>query len=196
MSNKFHTTAKGTVLPLLNLKGKDYLMVGYRMVWFREVHPLGMMETQIIQLNETTAIVKATISVPVGDGSRFLKLAEATKREDAKHFPDFLEKAETGALGRALAISGFGTQFSLPEFEEGDRLADSPLESVKKDTKLVQAVTNESKVANIVANPNAGQENADLNPAALKEEAPKKNGSFRKPKEKLVITPEQENEWS
>lgn len=163
MSNKFHRTERGTMLPLLSLKGKDYLMVGYRMVWFREVHPLGRMETEIIELKETHAIFKAAISVP-NDKGEYVKLATATKREDAKHFPDFLEKAETGALGRALALSGFGTQFSLPEFEENNRLADAPLESVKTET-------------------------------VPEKDAPKKSSSFRKPKEPIVVTAEQESEW-
>ena len=30
-------TPKGTVLPLTNLKGKDYLMVAYRIQWFNEI---------------------------------------------------------------------------------------------------------------------------------------------------------------
>ncbi len=32
-------TAKGTELPLLNLRGKQYLEVRFRLVWFREDHP-------------------------------------------------------------------------------------------------------------------------------------------------------------
>ncbi len=176
--SKVHKTEKGTLLPLLNLKGKDYLMVGYRMVWFREVHPLGRMETEVVELKETHAIFKATIFVPNEKGE-YVKLATATKREDAKHFPDFLEKAETGALGRALALSGFGTQFSLPEFEENNRLADAPLESVKKVDIAVAYADASLKVSELVQ----------------EKEEPKKASSFRKTKAAPVITPEQENEW-
>jgi hypothetical protein len=32
--------------------------------------------------------------------------------EKAASFSDFLEKAETGAIGRALAALGYGTQFA------------------------------------------------------------------------------------
>ena len=53
-------------------------------------------------------------------------MAQGTKSETAAGFQDHLEKSETGAIGRALALCGFGTQFA-PEFDEGDRLADSPL---------------------------------------------------------------------
>ena len=180
MSEKVHKTEKGTLLPLLNLKGKLYMMVAYRMVWFREVHPLGMMETQILKVDDSTAIVKAIISVPIGDGSKIIKLAEATKREDMKHFPDFLEKAETGALGRALALAGFGTQFAIPELEEDMRLADSPLESVKKEQ---------------VSEKSAEKYVEQVKEFVEEKKTEEKKPRFRKPKEKAVVTPAQESEW-
>jgi hypothetical protein len=37
-----------------------------------------------------------------------------------------MEKAETGAIGRALALIGYGTQFA-PEMDEEDRIVDSPV---------------------------------------------------------------------
>jgi hypothetical protein len=40
------------------------------------------------------------------------------------------EKDETGAVGRALAMCGYGT-LQAPEFDEGDRLADAPLANAK-----------------------------------------------------------------
>ena len=45
-------------------------------------------------------------------------------------FPDYIEKAETGAIGRALAMCGYGT-LQAPEFDEQDRLADAPIEKRK-----------------------------------------------------------------
>ena len=47
--------------------------------------------------------------------------------ETARGFPDYVEKAETGAIGRALGVLGYGTQFA-PEFDEGtERIVDSPM---------------------------------------------------------------------
>lgn len=113
-------TEAGTELPLLNLRGKDYLQVAHRIVWFRECYPEGTIETTIFESSEDHSIVRAKIM------NADKVLAMGTKREDKKHFADHLEKAETGAIGRALALCGFGTQFA-PEFDEGERLADSPL---------------------------------------------------------------------
>ena len=86
-------TKKGTVLPIQQLKGKDYLMVAYRLVWFREECPHHSIETEFVQLTESYAIAKATIKL---DST---VLATAHKREDKAHFADFMEKAETGAIG-------------------------------------------------------------------------------------------------
>ena len=53
-------------------------------------------------------------------------IATARKKETEIGFSDYIEKAETGAVGRALAIGGYGT-LQAPEFEEQDRLADAPI---------------------------------------------------------------------
>ena len=60
----------------------------------------------------------AVFKASVYDGEDRL-LATATKMETAKGFADYLEKAETGAIGRALALAGYGTQFA-PELLETD----------------------------------------------------------------------------
>ena len=115
------TTKKGTVLPLLDLKGKDYLQVMYRLVWFREEHPDWSIQTEYLQLTEVHAIARAVVVNDKG-----FMMATAHKREDKAHFTDYTEKAETGAIGRALALVGYGTQFD-PDLDEGERVVDSPV---------------------------------------------------------------------
>jgi hypothetical protein len=134
-------TPKGIELPLLNLKGKDYLQVAHRLVWFREVYPLGRFDTECVEATDKYVLYKATISVP-NERGEYVKLADGVKREDYAHFSDAHEKAQTGAIGRALAMIGFGTQFA-PELDEGERLADSPIERPKAPQ---QALTNEPYV--------------------------------------------------
>lgn len=118
---KTFKTQKGTELPLLQLKGKEYLQVAHRLVWFREEHPEFAIEVEFPVLTDTHAIAKATIR---DDRNRIL--AQGHKREDKAHFPDHMEKAETGAIGRALALLGYGTQFA-PELDEEERIVDSPI---------------------------------------------------------------------
>ena len=138
---------------MLKLKSKegtkDYLPVQWRLVWFREQCPGGTIDTEELQVDldrevslEVSAwnnearrsekVVKKALGyarykavVTDGKGGR----ATGTKSESAVKFPDYIEKAETGAIGRALAALGYGTQFTGDELDEGvERLADAPVE--------------------------------------------------------------------
>lgn len=102
--------------------GKDYLPVAYRIVWFREKHPDWGIETVIERLPNETYFAKATIKDEQGRVR-----ATSHKIESHKNFPKgAAEKAETGAIGRALALCGFGTQFET-DFDEGERVVDAPI---------------------------------------------------------------------
>lgn len=131
-------TPAGKLLPLMNLKGKDYLAVAYRLVWYREIFPKGRITTEAVQMTQEYAVFRASIFDDSGN-----LLATATKHESKKDFPDHIEKAETGAIGRALALCGFGTQFT-DELDEGERIVDSPIAPRSSQTSPVAPKTNSS----------------------------------------------------
>ena len=106
---------------LMKLKGKDYLEVKWRLVWLREDHPEATISTEHIIIEDDRAVFRATITLPNGGGST------GYGSETMKDFGDFIEKAETKAIGRALAALGYGTQFA-PELDEGERVVDSPVQ--------------------------------------------------------------------
>jgi hypothetical protein len=120
------TTPKGTALPLANLKGKDYLMVAHRLQWFNEAETNFRIETDFLLVNDDQTVARATVTVFDKEGKE-VKQASATKRETKKDFSDHTEKAETSAVGRALAMLGYGTQFAISDLDEGDRIVDSPV---------------------------------------------------------------------
>jgi hypothetical protein len=124
---KMHKTKNGTELPLLNLRGKDYLEVKYRLVWFREERPEWSIETELVSTSDKETLAKATIKNPEG---RIMAMGH--KFEDVKGFGDHKEKAETGAIGRALALLGYGTQFCADELDEGERIVDAPASPPRK----------------------------------------------------------------
>ena len=103
----------------------DYLPVAARIAWFRREHPLWSIITEVEQLADKAVVMKATIKDMLGT-----VIATARKKETEIGFPDYIEKAETGDIGRALAMCGYGT-LQAPEFDEQDRLADSPVEKAK-----------------------------------------------------------------
>ena len=108
---------------LTRVGGSDYLEVKWRLVWMRDRYPDAAVETQLVSHSDDTAVFRAMVSVP-GGGS-----ATGWGSESAGDFRDYLEKAETKAIGRALAALGFGTQF-CPDFEFGaavGRVVDSPV---------------------------------------------------------------------
>lgn len=127
---------------------KEYLPVQWRLVWFRSAFPYGSIETEMLHLDldrdteeeayawnaerrrsekvtkhaKGFVIFKATVKDGRGG------IATGTKSEKAASFGDFIEKAETGAIGRALAALGYGTQFTGDEWDEAHRIVDSPVE--------------------------------------------------------------------
>lgn len=132
--SKTFTTPKGSVVPLTNLKGKDYLMVAYRLIWLNEEVEQFTIDTEFLLLTDEQTVAKANIVLYDKDG-KVMRAATATKRETKKDFPDHTEKAETSAIGRCLALLGFGTQFAIADIEEGDRLADSPVQTKETPKK-------------------------------------------------------------
>lgn len=112
----------------INLKGKQYLPVAPRIAWFREEHPDWTIMTYAVP--ELSGTDYCTFAAEIHDSSGRL-IAKAHKTEHEKHFADYREKAETGAIGRALALCGYGTLFAQ-ELEEpitpaGDmRIVDTP----------------------------------------------------------------------
>ena len=78
---------------------------------------------QFQQLAQDLARMEALLEEALG------VLAQAHGNETASDFRDYFEKAETKAIGRALAISGYGTQFTV-DLDEGERIVDTPLQTV------------------------------------------------------------------
>lgn len=134
MSNVTFKTSKGTELPTMNLKGKPYLQVAHRFVALNDDVPRFNIRTNFLLINENETVCQAEV-VLCSEIGEALKVATATKRETKKDFNDHTEKAETGAIGRALAMLGFGTQFAQADLDEGERIVDSPVQPAKKAKK-------------------------------------------------------------
>jgi len=108
---------------LSKVKGSDYLEVKWRLVWLRDMYPDATIETDLVSHSGNQAIFRAKVSVPTGASST------GWGSEDASGFPNYIEKAETKAIGRALAALGFGTQF-CPDFDYGSedgQVVDAPV---------------------------------------------------------------------
>ncbi len=113
---------------LVNLRGGEYLEVKWRLLWLRTEYPNASIETEMVHFDPENrmAVFKARVTIPE-NGS-----ATGWGSESSDDFKDFIEKAETKALGRALAACGFGTQFTHDyEYDgqngQGGRVVDAPV---------------------------------------------------------------------
>ncbi len=110
----------------------DYLDVKWRIVWFRTEHPNGSIETRLLSdPGVTPAVVQATVRLENG------VTATGFGQCGQDDWSDWLEKAETRAIGRALALLGYGTQF-CEDFDE--IISDSPVESPRRGGASVQSM--------------------------------------------------------
>ncbi len=100
---------------IMNLKGKDYCTVAYRLLRFREEHPTWSITKEIIHRDDVSIIVKCSIS---DDQGRVI--AEDFAEEMCRSHLPTIEKASTDAMGRALANLGYATS-SIASYEEMKR---------------------------------------------------------------------------
>ncbi|SRR6266568_3838608 len=166
---------------------KDYLGVQWRLVWFRGDCPEGTIETEMLMLepdreteeegfawNEekrrSEKIMKrangfAVFRAKVTDGKG--GSAMGTKSEKAASFADYIEKAETGAIGRALAALGYGTQFVGDELDEGERIVDAPVQR-KPSEKPATVSTSSTSTTNGKETPAPSQTGVEASPEEIK----------------------------
>ena len=110
----------------------DYMTVQNRLIWFiRDQRALiegGLatttytMHTEMVEHDREAgwAHFKTMVRDVLGN--------EATMygSESVRDFPDYIEKASTKSLGRALLLLGYGTAFA-DELDEGERVVDAPV---------------------------------------------------------------------
>lgn len=82
---------------------RDYLEVKYRVLWLRREHPTARIESECLDHTDNFALFRVTIDL--GDKG----YAEGHGSEYRESFYNFIERAETRALGNALDNLGFST---------------------------------------------------------------------------------------
>jgi len=103
---------------IVNIHGRDYQTVAYRVGKFREEHKDWSLLTEIVTRTDECVVMKATIMDPSG---RVLATGHSEEyRADGKiNATSALENSETSAIGRALAGLGLGGT----EFASADEVA-------------------------------------------------------------------------
>lgn len=109
---------------LIDLRGKKYLPVNARLAWFRDQTPDGSIDNDIVMVGSLVLARSRVIveGIVIATGHATVRSGQGTTWAGRE-----VEKAETAAMGRALAVAGFGTMNAGDDFEEGSNLADSPV---------------------------------------------------------------------
>ena len=102
-----------------NIKGKEYVQVNDRILFFRnEPRFQGWgLESEILNLDSDSCVIRATIKNADG-----IVMAQGLAQEDRSssyiNKTSFVENAETSAWGRALANLGIGIETSIASAQE------------------------------------------------------------------------------
>jgi len=102
----------------INIKGKKYVLVSDRVIYFNDTYPEGSITTELISHPESdNVIVKATVH-PDKSPRTFTGYSQAVKGDGMVNKTAALENAETSAVGRALAMMGIGVLDSIASVDE------------------------------------------------------------------------------
>ena len=120
----------------VNIHGKEYLTVAYRIKLFREKYTLEKgwaIITALVKEDDQKVIIKATIQ---NEQQNIIATGHAEENRTGSRInkTSALENCETSAIGRALASAGFaGTEFaSANEVVGAMQQQNEPVETITK----------------------------------------------------------------
>lgn len=104
----------------VDLKGKKYVLVADRVLFFNEEYPDGMIETSILSpLDADRVIMQAKVTPDANKPSRcYIGHSQASWSEGYVNKTSAIENCETSAVGRALALMGIGVIESIASADE------------------------------------------------------------------------------
>lgn len=109
----------------VDIKGKKYILVSDRVLYFNETYPKGYIQTELLsEPQDTRVVVRATVSPE--EGRRFTGMAQEVVGEGYINKTSALENCETSAVGRALAMMGIGVIDSIASIDEINKAKTSP----------------------------------------------------------------------
>lgn len=128
------------------VKGNDYLEVKWRIAWMRSEHPDAILDTELVSHADDRAIMRAIVTFPNG-GS-----ATGWGSETAASFENYIEKAETKAIGRALTALGYGTPASEHEEHEQDgQMQRPPARPAQQPNAFLATAPQKSRIQRLAA---------------------------------------------
>ena len=153
---------------------QDYLDVKWRVAWLRAEHPTAQIVTEQISGDEQHARFRCKITLPNG------AISTGHGSETLQDFPDFYEKAETKAIGRACAVLGYGTD-SAADFDDGEPMDGRAAAKDERATRRTDGPDGADNVTPIGAKGRARTEEAEPAPPTPPQPAPSRLPTTRRP---------------
>ena len=104
-------------LKTVNIKGKEYVEVNERLIYFRKTYPNHSLTSEVLEKTDKSILILATIS---DENGRVIStgMAEEEKGSTFINKTSYVENCETSAWGRALANFGIGLDTSVASADE------------------------------------------------------------------------------
>ncbi len=130
-------------LKTVNIKGKEYVEVNERLIYFRKTYPNYTLMTEVIEKTDKSILILATI---LNEEGRTLAtgLAEEEKGSTFINKTSYVENCETSAWGRALANFGIGLETSVASADEVSNAIANQKVSSKTPTKIKLEIGDEN----------------------------------------------------
>jgi homoserine trans-succinylase len=124
-------------MEMLKLGAKNYAQVNQRIKAYRKVYPTGKITTEIQEVTEDYARVRAVVTDEedniIATGTATEKLT-GDARKDNVNLTSMIENCETSAVGRALGFAGFGVDTAIASAEDIEKSkANAKLFEIYKD---------------------------------------------------------------
>lgn len=129
----------------VDIKGKKYVLVSDRILFFNANYPNGCITTELVSKPEDDmVVVKAVITPDTNKPERkFTDYSQATWGEGFINKTSALENCSTSAVGRALAYMGIGVIDSVASVDEIKKAETSV---GRKDTPLKSLIDSIAKI--------------------------------------------------
>ena len=109
----------GNTTGIVNIHGKEYATVAYRLTCFRQLHPDGQIVTTLEKDDDGVIVMKSEIWLDRSDGFPIATgWAEEVRGSSNINKTSALENCETSAVGRALGFAGFGSAEQIASADE------------------------------------------------------------------------------
>ena len=125
-----------TKLKTVNIKGKEYVEVNERIKFFREHFKGWALTTEILELDDTRCVMKASI---FDENDRLIATGTAYEKESSSFInkTSFIENCETSSWGRALSNLAIGIDNSIGS---ADEVKNAIKNSNTKKTKITKEI--------------------------------------------------------